>query len=116
MASEGAMELITQARATIPPPNMTTAWGPYRSTNQASIGTSQVSVKTKIEKATWIAARPQWNFASIGLTNNVQPYCRLAIMAMQSTPTSNCIQRLASSPLADTSFMSDISYPLFFIW
>src|SRR5258708_35893399 len=108
MASEGAMELITQASATMAPPNMTTARGPYWSTNQSSIGTSQVSVNTKIEKATWIAARPQWNLGSIGLTNSVQPYCRLAIMAMQSTPTSNCIQRLVSSPPAEPSVMFDI--------
>jgi len=27
---------------------------------------------TKIENETWIAARPQWYFASIGLTNSVQ--------------------------------------------
>src|SRR5260221_7700442 len=67
--------------------------GPYLSTNQASTGTSQVSVTTNRVKASWIAARPQWNFASIGSTNRVQPYCRLAIMAMQTMPMASCIQR-----------------------
>ena len=68
------------------PPNMMTMRGPYLSTNQASIGTSQVSVTTKMVKASWIAARPQWCAASIGSTNSVQPYCRLAIIAMQTMP------------------------------
>ena len=65
---------------------MMTMLGPYLSTNQASIGTSQVSVTTKIVNASWIAARPQWYFASIGSTNSVQPYCRFAIIAMQTMP------------------------------
>jgi hypothetical protein len=30
------------------------------------MGTSHVSVATKMENATWIAAVPQWNFWSIG--------------------------------------------------
>ncbi|MGY3411418.1 hypothetical protein ACVWZV_007531 [Bradyrhizobium sp. GM5.1] len=46
--------------AIMTPPNMMTMRGPYLSTNQASIGTSQVSVTTKMVKASWIAARPQW--------------------------------------------------------
>ncbi|MNS78031.1 hypothetical protein D3C72_1116310 [compost metagenome] len=41
-------------------------------------------------KATWIAVRPQWYLSSIGLTNSVQPYCMLAIIAMQITPKTNC--------------------------
>ena len=40
-------------------------------------------------KATWIAARPQWYFWSIGVTNSVQPYCRLAIITMQMMPKIN---------------------------
>src|SRR5271170_6844815 len=75
------------------PPNAITTRGPYLSTNQASTGTSQVSVTTKSVKASWIAARPQWYFASIGSTNSVQPYCRLAIIAMQTMPIANCSQR-----------------------
>src|SRR5207237_8735891 len=63
--------------------------------NQASTGTSQVSVTTKIVKASWIAARPQWYFASIGSTNRVQPYCRFAIIAMQGIPIASCSQREA---------------------
>src|ERR1700733_10887610 len=75
------------------PPNAITTLGPYLSTNHASTGTSQVSVTTKSVKASWIAARPQWYFASIGSTNSVQPYCRFAIIAMQTTPIASCIQR-----------------------
>src|ERR1700757_3704985 len=72
---------------------MITTRGPYLSTNHASTGTSQVSVTTKSVKANWIAALPQWYFASIGSTNSVQPYCRFAIIAMQTTPIASCIQR-----------------------
>src|SRR5580698_10581614 len=75
------------------PPNITTTRGPYRSTNHASTGTSQVSVTTNSVKASWMAARPQWNFASIGSTNSVQPYCRLAIIAMQTMPIASCNHR-----------------------
>src|SRR6201999_3894695 len=75
------------------PPNMMTTRGPYLSTNQASTGTSQVSVTTNSVKASWIAARPQWYLASMGSTNSVQPYCRLAIIAMQTMPIASCIQR-----------------------
>src|SRR5215212_1218004 len=72
--------------------------GPYLSTNQPSIGTSQVSVTTKIVKATWIAARSHPCRSCIGLTKKVQPYCRLAIMHMQITPNSSCSQRFGRSP------------------
>src|SRR5829696_1654339 len=60
------------------PPNRVTMRGPYLSTNQPSIGTSHVSVTTKIVKATWIAARSHPCRSCIGLTKKVQPYCRLA--------------------------------------
>src|SRR3954471_3163953 len=75
------------------PPNMMTMRGPYLSTNQASIGTSQVSVTTKMVKASWIAARPQWCGRSIGPTNRVHPYCRVAIIAMQTMPMTSWSQR-----------------------
>ena len=57
------------------------------------MGTSQVSVRTKIVNATWIAALVQPYLSAIGLTNKVQPYCRFAIMAMQTIPMTSCIQR-----------------------
>src|SRR6516165_1458496 len=50
--------------------------------------------------ATWIAARPQWYFWSIGLTNSVQPYCRLAIITMQMMPKISWPQRVASDAVA----------------
>src|ERR1700733_3644468 len=84
---------MTQAMVIITPPNITTTLGPYLSTNHASTGTSQVSVTTNSVNASWIAARPQWYFASIGSTNSVQPYCRLAIIAMQTIPIASCSQR-----------------------
>ena len=67
--------------------------GPYLSTNQPSMGTNQVSVTTKMVNATWIAARAQPCFSCIGVTKNVQPYCRLAIMHMQMMPNSSWNQR-----------------------
>src|SRR6266699_7332620 len=87
---------MAQAMPTRMPPTRTTIFGPKRSTSQPSTGTSHVSVSTKIVKATWIAARPQWYFWSIGLTNNVQPYCRLAIITMQMMPKTSWPQRVAS--------------------
>src|SRR5215203_2078924 len=59
------------------------------------MGTSHVSVSTKIVKATWIAALVQWCLSAIGLTNSVHPYCRLAIIAMQMMPITSCPQRKA---------------------
>src|SRR5271165_1229201 len=50
----------------------------------------------KMLKATWMAVEPQWYFWSIGLTNNVQPYCRLAIITMQMMPKTSCPQRVPS--------------------
>src|ERR1700733_15559718 len=40
-----------------------------------------------------MSARPQWYLASMGLTNRVQPYCRLATSAMHATPMMSCAQR-----------------------
>src|SRR5215831_15135502 len=102
------MELIAHAKPTRMPPTKTTIFGPKRSTSQPSIGTSQVSVNTKIVKAIWIAARPQWYFWSIGLTNNVQPYCRLAIITMQTMPTNNCAKRIDGGAM-----LPDLTYDIF---
>src|SRR5438105_4504632 len=46
-----------------------------------------------------MAARPQWYFWSMGLTNRVQPYCRLAIITMQMMPKTSCPQRVASDAI-----------------
>src|SRR5208282_4461484 len=44
----------------------------------------------------------------IGPTNNVQPYCRLAIITMQTMPAMSCHQRWgATAPM----LLSDISTP-----
>src|SRR5438477_6557257 len=97
------------------PPNSTTSFGPKRSTNQPSTGTSQVSVNTKMLKATWIAARPQWYLASIGSTNSVQPYCRLAIITMQAMPNTSCSQRNAGFGATAPFECADISDPYVFL-
>src|SRR6185369_16377738 len=39
--------------------------------------------------------------ASIGSTNSVQPYCRLAIIAMQTMPIASCIQRKPLDVISD---------------
>jgi hypothetical protein len=36
----------------------------------------------------------------MGLTNKVQPYCRLAIITMQMMPAISCIQRIEAGLLA----------------
>src|SRR3569832_2689488 len=81
--SDAAYESSIQARPPQLAPPATTGRGPNLSTSQPSIGTSQVSVTMKIENASWIAAVPHWCLAFIGLTNSVQPYCRLATRPMQ---------------------------------
>jgi len=53
------------------------------STIQPSIGVSQVSSAMKTANANWIEAIDQPCALLIGLTNSVQPYCRLAIITMQ---------------------------------
>ena len=68
---------------------------PRASTIQPSIGVSQVSVAMKMEKATWMPAMLQPLAWCIGLTNRVQPYCRLAIRIMQTRPSQSCDQRSA---------------------
>src|SRR5215831_4668695 len=40
-----------------------------------------------------MAALLHWNLSPIGLTNSVQPYCRLAIIAMQTMPIISCKRR-----------------------
>src|SRR5690349_16908534 len=90
------------------PPTRTTIFGPKRSTSQPSTGTSQVSVKTKIVKATWIAARPQWYFWSIGFTNNVHPYCRFAIITMQTMPTNSWTNRTDTGGAAAEAVACDM--------
>src|SRR5215813_11432763 len=77
------------------------------------MGTNQVSVRTKMVKATWIAARPQWYFWSIGLTNSVQPYCRLAIITMQMMPKISWPHRVASDAVARSTGALDATAMIF---
>ena len=49
------------------------------------MGVSQVAKAMKIAKANWIEAIDQPCALFNGLTNNVQPYCKLAIITMQMT-------------------------------
>src|SRR6266478_6758480 len=99
MASESANEFMIQAIPHRTPPTKITIRGPYLSTNQPSIGTSHVSNSTNSVNATWIAARSQPNFFWMSGTKNVQPYCRLAIITMQTTPMMSCTQGDAKNDL-----------------
>src|SRR5215470_12966702 len=58
----------------------------------------------KMLNATWIAARSHVGFASLsGLTNSVQPYCKLAIRIMQTMTDKSCVHRVAVDAFAPTS-------------
>src|SRR5579862_8928794 len=72
------------------PPTKMTMRGPYLSTNQPSVGTNQVSNNTNRVKAIWIDALSQPNFVWMSGTKNVQPYCKFAIITMQTTPMTSC--------------------------
>src|SRR5438105_14717306 len=95
MVSESANEFMIQAIPHRTPPTKMTIRGPYLSTNQPSIGTSHVSNRTKSVKATWIDARSQPNFFWMSGTRTVQPYCRLAIITVQTTPMLSSTQGTA---------------------
>src|SRR5665213_3887343 len=90
------------------PPTSTTGRGPNLSISQPSTGTSHVSQSTKIVNATWIAAFDQPNFSDIGLTNNVQPYCRLATIAMQMIPMTSCAHRFLRPVFCIGSFDAEL--------
>src|SRR5690349_14176166 len=55
----------------------------------------------KMVNAIWIDVLPQWNLSSIGVTNRVHPYWRLAIIDMQMMPMISCTQRLTSGARKD---------------
>ena len=81
--------MIQPIATRMPPPPITTRGpqsGPSVSAIQPSIGVGQVSRAMNKAKATWMSAIAQpWALCS-GSTNSVQPYCRLAIMTMQTIP------------------------------
>ena len=91
---------MTQPSATMMPPNATISFGPRRapsvSTIQPWIGVSHVSSAMKMLKANWIDASDQPCALLIGLTNSVQPYCRLAISTMQMMQAMSWPQRVPS--------------------
>src|SRR6516165_3643150 len=49
-----------------------------------------------------MAARLQWYFSSIGSMNSVQPYCRLAIITMQTMPRTSWPHRVHTEVTAGT--------------
>ena len=59
--------------------------------------------------ATWISAITQPCALFIGLTNKVQPYCRLAIITMQMMPASSWSQRVDGGRAAAVAELDDIS-------
>src|ERR1700680_3409945 len=95
---------MTQPMPTMMPPKPTMILGPRcgpsMSTNQPSIGVSQVSSAMKMLNASWISAIDQPCALLIGLTNSVQPYCRLAISTMQVMPTMSWVHRVAADAIA----------------
>src|ERR1700722_19846253 len=93
MGMEWAIEFKDKASATRMTPREATMRGLTLSPNQLSTGTSQVSARTKTAKAPPIAARDQPCAFDIGSTNRFQPYCRLAIITMQTMPMINWVQR-----------------------
>ena len=99
---------MTHPIATVMPPKATISFGPRCgpniSTIHPSIGVSQVSSAMKIEKATWIEAIDQPCALLIGLTNSVQPYCRLAIIIMQTTQIARKAQRTRETLWVPTRF------------
>src|SRR5580658_2928 len=110
--SEAALELITQAIPTRMPPTMTTQRGPSLSTRYPSTGTSQVSISTKMVNATCIASRPQWYFASMGLTNSVQPYCKFATDAIQMMPITSCTHELLNGEFCERVVVAGLGFAL----
>src|SRR6516225_2614600 len=90
---------MTQPMATVMPPKATTTFGPRcgprTSATQPATGVSQVSSAMKIENANWMDAIDQPCALFIGLTNSVQPYCKLAIIIMQTTQIASKPQRTA---------------------
>src|SRR5580693_2406723 len=99
---------MTQPSATVRPPKATIILGPLRgpmaSTIQPSTGVSQVSSAIKILNASWISAIDQPCALLIGLTNRVQPYCRLAISTMQAMPTTSWVQRVVEDATTSDDF------------
>src|ERR1700676_2474435 len=63
-----------------------------------------------------MAALVQPYLSAIGLTNRVQPYCRFAIIAMQTMPMTSCIHRyeaglvIALRPPASASLCINSSF------
>src|SRR3974390_3203176 len=99
---------MTQPIATMTPPKATIIFGPRCGPNISTIhpwiGVSQVSSAIKIENATWIEVIDQPCALLIGLTNSVQPYCRLAIIIMQTTQIARKPQRTVETLSARTKF------------
>jgi len=118
--------MITRPIATVMPPKATISFGPRRgprtSTIHPRIGVNHVSSAMKIEKATWIEAIDQPCVLLIGLTNSVQPYCRLAMIIMQTTQIARKPQRTPETLSARTKFevvvviVSVLPAPAFFVY
>ncbi len=100
-----APELTIHPIPTKIPPKATISRGPFfgptLSTIQPWIGVSQVSSATNRLKAIWMSATAQPCATFIGRTNKVQPYCRLAIITMQTMPMISWSQRFAAGMAAD---------------
>src|SRR5215472_8423761 len=85
---------MSHARNVPMPPARIIHFGPTRSTMAPSMGTSQVSHRMKMVKATWISALDQPNCVVMGTTNSVHAYCRLATADMQMIPRMSWVHRV----------------------
>ena len=103
-----------QDAPTMIPATPTIGRGPHLSTRYPLIGPSHVSQTMKIVKATWMAARSQPKLCCSGATKSVQPYCRLAIIVMATTPMISCTQGLAKPKARgrDSSFIRFAPQPI----
>src|SRR5215472_19204807 len=103
---------MTQPMPTKMPPNATTNLGPRRGPRTSAIhpwmGVSHVSSAMKMLNANWIDASDQPCALLIGLTNSVQPYCRLAIRIMQRMQQISCVHRTPTDAEARSVAACDV--------
>ncbi len=69
--------------------------GPNLPISQPWKGDRKACSRTSSEKATWIAGKPTWKAEVMGLVNSAQTYCGLEMEAMQISPRTSWIQRVA---------------------
>src|SRR6202012_3957923 len=91
--------LTCEARTQLSPVNSapvaSSRRGPNLPISQPWKGDRKPCSRIRIENATWIAGSPAWRDEVKGLVNSAHTYCGLEIEAMQTSPKTSWIQRLA---------------------